>query len=222
MKKERKIIDNKNGTTTVVETVETTPKDGFVHGSIIRPTKMQHYGKGNNMYHKGYSKTFTYTTDDPRITRPVAYTLCGIFIVIGIIMLLFRSWFFGIIFTATGIFALLNAKKDIDKKAEELKRKGYDVTVDSVEEKEQLKKEVKNTIGAGFKDATSSVFTNESYNWFMKYFKTIYGIILVVVPVLLGIIINKYLGLFIFVLLLLIGMLYYLIITKIFNKFRRK
>ena len=76
MKKERKIIDNKNGTTTVVETVETTPEDGFVHGSVIRPTKMQHYGKDSTMYHKGYSKTFTYTTDDPRITRPVAYTLC--------------------------------------------------------------------------------------------------------------------------------------------------
>jgi len=215
MKKNKEIKINDNGTTTTIETIETTPEDGFVHGSVIRPTKMQHYGKDNTMYHKGYSKTFTYTTDDPRITRPVAYTLCGIFVAIGIIMLLFRSWFFGIIFTAMGIFALSKSKKDIDKKAEELKQKGYDVTIDSKEEAEQLKNEVVGTFKAGMDDAIKSTFTKERFNWFLKTSLPIYAFIVIVVSLLLGIFISIFLGVIIFIMLSLGGLVYYYIISKI-------
>lgn len=140
MKKTKEKIDNTIINNLYKETIETTPEDGFVKDKEIRPVKMQHYGKGNTQYHKGFAKTVSYTTNDPRITRPVAYGICGIFLAIGIIMLLIGNWFFGIIFTAIAIFGLVKSKKDIDKVAEELRSKGQDVTIDSIEEKEQLKK----------------------------------------------------------------------------------
>ena len=87
MEKEKKVKVNDNGSTTIIETIETTPDDGFVHSSVTNPVRMEHYGKDNTMYHKGYSKTFVYTTNDPRITRPFVYGICGVFFVIGIIAL---------------------------------------------------------------------------------------------------------------------------------------
>ena len=173
-------------------------------------------------YHKGYTKTKVYTTNDPRITRPFVYGICGLFFAIGLIVTLFGLWIIGIPFIAISIFAFIKSKKDIDKIGEDLKSKGHDVTVDSIEEKEQLKEEIKNTIGNEFKDVTSNIFTKDKYNWFMKNFLLIYGVIIIVIPILLGIVVNIYFGLFIFVLLLFIGILYYHIILKIFNKSRRK
>lgn len=134
MKKEK--VDNTIINDLNVETIETTPEDGFVKDKTIRPVKMQHYGKGNTQYHKGYAKTVVYTTNDPRISRPFVYGVCGIFLAIGILMLLIEKLFFGVIFTTTAILTFVIAKKDIDKIAE---GKRQDVTVDSVEKKENDK-----------------------------------------------------------------------------------
>ena len=68
MKKSKKNI-KEDSIYTKVETIETTPNDGFVPKEVIQPTNMKTYGQ----YHKGYSTTKTYTTSDPRITRPVVY-----------------------------------------------------------------------------------------------------------------------------------------------------
>lgn len=217
MKKQKEVKINDNGSTTKIETIETTPEDGFVHSSVIRPVKMQHYGKDNTMYHKGYSKTFTYTTNDPRITRPIAYTMCGIFLAIGIFMLLLQNWFFGIIFTATALFAFSKSKKDIDKIAEELKQQGGDVTIDSKEEAEQLKNEVVGTFKDGMNDAISSTFTKNNFKWFIKASLPIYVIVVILVSLLLSIFVNVFLGLFIFGLLTIGGFLYFFILSKIFK-----
>lgn len=217
MKKQKEVKINDNGSTTKIETIETTPEDGFVHSSVIRPVKMQHYGKDNTMYHKGYSKTFTYTTNDPRITRPIAYTMCGIFLAIGIFMLLLQNWFFGIIFTATALFAFSKSKKDIDKIAEELKQQGGDVTIDSKEEAEQLKNEVVGTFKDGMNDAISSTFTKNNFKWFIKASLPIYVIVVILVSLLLSTFVNVFLGLFIFGLLTIGGFLYFFILSKIFK-----
>lgn len=45
MEKEKKVKVNDNGSTTIIETIETTPDDGFVHSSVTNPVRMEHYGK---------------------------------------------------------------------------------------------------------------------------------------------------------------------------------
>lgn len=217
MKKTKEKVNNTIINNLTVETIETTPKDGFVSDKEIRPVKMQHYGDGNTQYHKGYAKTVVYTTNDPRITRPFIKVVCGIFLTIGLIMLLFRNWFFGIIFVGTSIFTYIKANKDIDKVAEKLKNKGQDVTIDSIEEKEQLKSEVVGIVKDGLKDVTSSTFTKDRYKGFAKATIPIYCVVATIIVILISIFINIFLGLFLLIILGLGGFLYYYLISKLFK-----
>ena len=170
------------------------------------------------MYHKGYSKTFIYTTNDPRITRPFMKIMCGIFLAIGLVMLLlFKDIFFGIIFISVSIFAYFKSKKDIDKIAEELKQQGKDVTIDSKEEAEQIKNEFVGTIKGGMNDAISSTFTKNNFKWFIKASLPIYAIVVILVSLLLGVFVSVFLGLFIFGLLTIGGFIYFFILSKIFK-----
>ena len=162
MKKTKEKSDNTIINNLYKETIETTPDDGWIEAKEINPTKINHYRKGNRKYYKGFSKTVSYTTNDPRITRPIAYSMCGIFLIIGIIMLLFRNWFFGIIFATTAISVFFKFKKSIDKIAEELKNKGQDVTIDSIEEKEQLRKETIEIANKSIGDVTN-IFKKSNY-----------------------------------------------------------
>ena len=122
--------ENKNGSYIKKETIKQTPEDGFVPDSIMEPTNPDTIGK----YHKGYRTTVTYTTNDPRITRPFIYGICSLFFAIGIILLLCRVWIMAIPFIAMSTFGFYKSKKDIDAIADELKKKGQDVTIDSKEE----------------------------------------------------------------------------------------
>ena len=103
-----------------VDTTETTPDDGFVHLTDIHTTgaSVDDYKR----YHKGYTKTVSLTTNDPRITRPFAYGISILFATIGgvllLISLLSMNWmmiFFGVCFILIGIFSITKSKKDIDK-----------------------------------------------------------------------------------------------------------
>ncbi len=139
MKREQKVIVNDNGTTTIIETRETTPEDGVVPGSVIRPISMEYVGEGDMLYHKGYSKGITYTTSDPKIVRPFAYGICGIFLVLGIILLFVGMWFIAVPFIAIAIYAFIKSKKDIDRKAAELQKlrqHAMDAPTEDTEEKE--------------------------------------------------------------------------------------
>lgn len=202
--KENKIFKN-------VETIETTPDDGVVSERTFRPVTMDTVGK----YHKGYTKTKVYSTNDPRITRPFIYSICTIFLIIGIFMLCIGSFFFGIIFTISAILVFIEAKKDIDKIAEELKTKGHDVTIDSKEEKNQIKEEIVGSFKDSFKDVTSNTFTKDKFKWFVKTTIPIYCIITIIISLLLGFLINIILGIFVFILLAIGGLLYYFILSKI-------
>lgn len=217
MKKIKEKIDNTIINNSYKETIETTPEDGFVKDKEIRPVKMQHYGEGNTQYHKGFAKTVSYTTNDPRITRPVAYGICGIFFAIGIVMLLIGNYFFGVIFTAVAIFGLVKSKRDIDRVAEELRSKGQDITIDTIEEKEQLKNEIKEISKNSINDVTTSIFTKDNYKWFVKSTIPIYCIISAIIVVLISIFVNILLGLFLLVILGLCGLLYYYLISKLFK-----
>lgn len=211
MEKKTEIKKNSNGSITTIKTIETTPEDGFVPEGLLRPTSVDTVGK----YHKGYAKTKSFSTNDPRITRPFVYGTCSLILILGIVMLLTGNLFFGIVFTISGILVLNKAKKDIDKVAEELKAKGHDVTIDSVEEKEQIKEEFVGAIKENVKDVTSSVFTEDRYNWFVKTTVPIYCVIVAIIVILISVFVNIFLGLFLLIILSLGGLLYYFLISKI-------
>lgn len=217
MKRKKEKINNTIINNLYKETIETTPEDGFVNAKEINPLKIQHYGKGNTQYRKGYAKTIVYTTDDPRITRPFAYSMCVIFFVIGIFLLLIGNFGFGIIFFVLAIFAFVKSKENIDKTAKKLKAKGQDVTIDSVEEKEQLNEEMVGIFKDSLKDVTSSTFMKDRFKWFVKTIIPIYCVMAIILSLLLGALINVFLGLFVFVILIICGLLYYFILSKIFK-----
>jgi len=132
-------------------------------------------------------------------------------------LLLFRDLFFGIIFIGTSIFTYIKANKDIDKVAEELKSKGQDVTIDSVEEQEQIKNEMVGLFKQGLKESTTSTFTKERFKEFAKTTISIYCIVVAVVVIFISIFVNIILGLFVLIILSLGGLLYYYILKKIFK-----
>jgi len=206
-------IQNERNSNGNFKTIETTPNDGFVPEKVIHPANTN--AKGN--YHKGYTKTIVYSTNNPKITRPFAYGIFGLFFVIGLFTLLIGLWYFTIPFIGISIFGFIKSKKDIDKIAEKLKNKGHDVTIDSDEEKEQLKKEIAETFKDKFKESTSTIFTKDRYNWFIKISITIYCITAAIIVLLICFFINILLGLFLLIISTLVGFLYYYLISKLFK-----
>lgn len=207
-----KKIENKeiNNIDVEIETIATTPEDGFLSQSKIRPVNINNYGK----FHKGYTTTKTYMTDDPRITRLFITCVCCLFLGIGLFMLLFKIWFFGIIFIFVSIFGYIKATKDIDKIAKELKKQGKDVTINSKEEAIQIKNDFIKELKAGFKESSANTFTKERFKYFFKITIPIYIIIVIIVTLSISVLINIFMGIFIFILLVIIGLLYYLILRK--------
>ena len=215
---EKKVIkeEENNGLYTKVETIETTPEDGFVHQTDIHTTgaSVDDYKK----YHKGYSKNVSVTINDPRITRPFTYIISLLFFTIGIIGLLVSlisinliGILFGICFIFTGIFSFVKSKKDIDKIEKEItESKNYNTKL-SNGEKALYKDLVKKNIN----DVTKSTFTKKNFNYLLKISLPFYCIISVLIFLLITIFINVILGLFVFIILALCGFLYYWIVSKI-------
>lgn len=215
----KKIIDekNENGLYTKTTIKEQTPEDGFVYQNKerIAVSWQETNNPPRSVWYKGYAKKFSYTTNDPRITRPFVYTICGIFLVIGIISLLLHAWFFGIICTVMALYTFYDSKKDIDAIEEELKKQGHDM--DSKEKKEEVRKEFAETMKNGFNDVKTSTLTKENFKWFSKSTIPLYCIIAVVVSLFIMIFVNIFLGIFILLLLTVFGLFYYYIISKIFK-----
>lgn len=202
------IIDNLE-----VETIETTPEEGFIQESKLHPANPLDFEK-HVTYKKGYTKTKSYTTDDPRVTRPFAYGISSIFFLIGISSLIFGNYFFGMIFTAISIFAFLKTKKDIDTISKEKQKQGKDVTIDSKEEAQQLINDFSNVIKKDFKDDKKMVWTKKNYKWFLKIALPIYIIISILVSI-ICFIANIILGIFVILILIIIGITSFYLIYKI-------
>lgn len=214
----KKVIINKkseNGLYTKTTIAEQTPEDGFVYENKehIATSWSETNHPPRSVWHKGYAKKFSYTTNDPRITRPFAYAMCGIFLAIGIICLLFKSWVFGIVFTVGALFTFYDSKKDIDAIEEDLKKQRHDM--DSKGKKEEVEKEFAETIKNGSKDAITSTFTKEHFKYFTKKTIPLYCVIAIATSLFIMIFVNIFLGIFISLLLTVIGIFYYYIISKI-------
>lgn len=129
MKKKIIYKRNENGSFTSITQKEKTPEDGFVYENKehIATSSRETSNPPRSVWHKGYAKKITYTTNDPKITRPFTYAMCGLFLVIGIILLLSHSWFFGIVFIAGALFNFFDSKKDIDAIEKDLKKQKNDM-----------------------------------------------------------------------------------------------
>lgn len=208
---------NENGLYSKLTTKEQTSEDGFVYQNKehISTSWNETNNPPRSVWHKGYAKKFSYTTNDPRITRPVAYAICGIFLAIGIICLLFHSWFIGIVFIAIALFTFYDSKKDIDAIEEDLRNQGHDM--DSKKKKEEVRKEFAETMKKGFNDVKTSTLTKKHFKWFTKSTIPLYCIISIVTSLFIMIFVNIFLGIFILLLLTVIGLFYYYIISKIFK-----
>ena len=203
-KKETKL--NKDGTYTITEVIETTPEDVFVHQPDINKTDINNHGE----FHKGYQKKFSMTTSDPKITRPFAYGICGFFLGIGLFLLLIKFYFFGLLFILISVFGFLKSKKDIDNIEKELlKNSNYNPNDKTVV------KEFTREVGEKFIDVTSSSFTKNKFKNFIKVSLPIYIIISAITATLISIFINIFLGIFILIILILSGLFYYIIVSKI-------
>ena len=81
---ERKTIKTDNNKIQFTKTSTTiTPDDGFVNERKLG--HIRHFGESN--YIKGHARSVSFSTDDPRVTKPVLYITITIFIVIGLILL---------------------------------------------------------------------------------------------------------------------------------------
>lgn len=202
------IIDNLE-----VETIETAPEDGFIQESKLYPANPLDIQK-QVTYKKGYSKNKSYTTDDPRVTRPIAYGICATFLLIGISLLIFGKYFFGTIFTTISIFVFVKSKKAIDEISKKKQKQGKDVTIDSKEETQQLINDFSNTIKEDFKDDKKIVWTKKNYKWFLKSALPIYIIISIFFSI-ICFIANIILGIFVIFILIIIGITSFYLIYKI-------
>ena len=207
MKKRIKKTKNDNSSYTIVETIETNPDDGFVRESDIHDLDIDNYKKLS----KGYSKSGTFATSDPRITRPFVYGFGGLFFSIGIICLLLNNLFFGIIFILSAILMFSKAKKDIDKVEQKLRENGNYKEKISKEEKQEYKQEVEEV----FDDINKSVFTKDHFRWLLKVLIPIYCIISIIIFIVITILVNIIIGIVTLLLSILLGVIYFFIISKI-------
>jgi len=164
-------------------------------------------------YHKGYSTTKVISTNDPRIARPFVYGMCGLFFGIGIVMLLLKVWFIAIVFITMAVFTFIKSKKDIDKIENELKAKGnYNEKLS-----EEEIKQYKNSVNNAWNEVTKSIFTKDKFNWFLKSTIPIYSIISGIILLIVTVFVNIMFGIIVLILLILCGIGYYYLISKIFK-----
>lgn len=149
MKIEKETIVNEDGTNMITETVENTPEDGFV----------KQVDADNNrsiIYHKGYQKKITQTTDDPRIIKRFLYFFCTFILGIGIFLILIKLYILGLLFISITIYTFIEMIKDLKAKEKELlKNPNYNPKDKTVVER--FKSEVKKNV----KDVISSTFTKK-------------------------------------------------------------
>lgn len=220
MEKKTETKINDNGSFRKEETIRTTPEDGMVSERVTRPAATTRETRGK--FHKGYTTTKTVTTNDPRVTRLVLAGFCGVFFLIGIITLVMKLWLFSAAFLSVSIFAFVKENKRINHIAQDLKKEGRDVTIDSKEELKEVAGGVTGEMKEKFEESAQETFTKEKINRFTKLTLPIYCIMAVVASVAIGILVHVGFGIAIFGLFVVIGIFYYLIFLKILVKICKK
>lgn len=213
MEKKTENKTTKSGIEYKEETIKTTPEDGFVHEQVIRPAALPTETRGH--YHKGYTTTKSFSTNDPRVTRPFVYIMCGLFFLIGLGMLLSRNCFFAVCFLGGSVFGFVKEKKRIDEIARELEKQGHDVTIDSKEELDAIKTEVTDAMKAGFQESAKETFTQENVKQFTKKTLPIYCGLAIITTIAVSVMVNVILGVAVLLIFCVGGLFYYGVFLKI-------
>lgn len=153
---ERKTIktDNSNNKVQFTKTSTTiTPDDGFVNERKLG--HIGHFGESN--YIKGHAKSVSFSTDDPRVTKPFLYIMITIFIVIGLILLFTDAWFIGIAFLVITFLTYRSNIKSIREKEIEYANKGRDTTIDSLNEAKEIFSELNEEIKDSFRESAEYI-----------------------------------------------------------------
>lgn len=130
-----------------------TPDDGFVD-----ERKLGHIDSfGESNYIKGHAKVVSFSTDDPRVTKPVLYILLTIFIIICLVLLFTDVWFIGIAFLIMSFLTFRSNIKSIKEKEIEYANKGKDTTIDSLTEAKEIVSELNEEIKDSFKESTEYI-----------------------------------------------------------------
>lgn len=214
MKKETEHKVKGNGAYVTEETITTTPEDSMVSERVIRPAATDRSVRGKAT--QGYSTTKTYTTNDPRVTRPFVKIMSGIFFFIGLFMLLLGKWFFALTFIPTAVFAYVKGSKDIDKVEQKLKAEGHDVTQDS--SPEAVKAEIADVMMDDFRESAKETFTHDHVNRFTKLTLPIFAVMGIIVSVALSLAVSVIMGIFVLILFVAIGLFYYCVFLKLLVK----
>lgn len=211
---------NEDGTFYTEETIRTTPEDGFVAEHTMRPAAMpsETFGKAR----VGYNTTKSFSTNNPKVTRPFVYIFCGIFLLIGIGLLFSHAKLMAIPFLFMSVFGLIKSNKQIDKVAEQLEAQGVDTTIDSPEELKEVAAEVSDTFKQNFAEVTQQTFTEKNTKSFTKKTLPIYAVLVVILSLVCGFLIRPAMGIFIFVLLTVFGIFYYCVLLKLITALCKK
>ena len=210
-KVERKINDD--GTYVEITTTSTTPEDGFVIDKQKSDFHNEHYIKGYQVYK-------TIETDDPRIVKPILIILCLIFYIIGIILIITKNYILGLMFFIITTFVLVSQLKQINAHEKELLQN----PTYNPNNKEVLK-DFGNTVKEEINDVAKTTFTKNNYKWLLKTSLPIYALICIILSIIIGIIISIIFSILYgilaffgsFLLLTLIGIIYFLLISFLFK-----
>ena len=170
----------------------------------------------------GYNTTKSFNTNNPKVTRPLVFIFCGIFLLIGIGLLFTRAKLMAIPFLFMSVFGFIKSNKQIDKVAEELEAQGVDTTIDSPEELKEVATEVSDTFKQNFTEVTQETFTEKNTKNFTKKTLPIYAVLVVILSLVCGFIIHPVMGGFIFLLLTVFGIFYYCVLLKLITTLSKK
>lgn len=195
------------------ETMHQKSEDGFVSDTIMEPANPDAY----RTYHKGTRTNVSYIIDDPRITRPFLYGICGLFFIVGMVLLLCKDWIMSILFISVSLFGIIRGNKDIDEHAKELKKQGKDVTIDSKEEAKDIIKEFTENVKSSVDEVKKATYTKDTFKEFSKLFIPMYSILAESVLLIVAVFVNVMFSVFLFIGIVLLGIFYYKMVKKYVN-----
>ena len=147
---ERKTIKTDNNKIQFTKTSTTiTPDDGFVNERKLG--HIGHFGESN--YIKGHARSVSFSTDDPRVTKPVLYIMITIFIVIALILLFTDACVIGIVCLVMTFLTYRSNRQSIREKEIEYAKKGKDTTIDSLNEAKEILSELNEEIKGSFRES---------------------------------------------------------------------
>ncbi len=210
MEKKTERTINHNGSFSVKETTTFTPEDGAVPLQDVRPAAPFSEVRGKS--HIGYAATKTTTTNDPRITKPLVWFFAIVFLLVAFFAYAIGYWPFSIPFAGSAIFILVKGRRDVNRVAKKMEAQGQDATIDSPEELAEVLSGASGQLKNDMKESMRATFTKDHVHHFIKLTLPIYAVLTLAASLGMGFLVSKFLGIFVFCMLTVGGLLYFLLL----------